>query len=90
MTDYKKIHALEDLDRISKMISTLADVYTSRKNMDNKSLKIVNGLYNTIQDIYTQEMKNELTKQKKEGKQFLTDKEIDDLVEKILKEENHA
>ena len=40
-----------------------------------------------VKDIYETEMGRAITKQKENGKEFLSNKEIDDLIDKIKNEE---
>ena len=65
-----------ELDHIKVIICSSLDWYYPDKNTCTALKRIENRL------------KVELNKQKDEGKQFLSDQDIDDLIDNILKEEN--
>lgn len=65
-----------ELDHIKVIICSSIDWYYPDKNTCTALKRIENRL------------KVELNKQKDEGKQFLSDQDIDDLIDNILKEEN--
>lgn len=65
-----------ELDHIKAIIRSSIDWYYPDKNTCTALKRIENRL------------KVELNKQKDEGKQFLSDQDIDDLIDNILKEEN--
>lgn len=65
-----------ELDHIKVIICSSIDWYYPDKNTCTALKRIENRL------------KVELNKQKDEGKQFLSDQDIDDFIDNILKEEN--
>lgn len=65
-----------ELDHIKVIICSSIDWYYPDKNTCTALKRIENRL------------KVELNKQKDEGKQFLSDQDIDDLIDNVLKEEN--
>ncbi len=87
LKEYKKSNAIEDLNEIKIVADRLIRLFEKRKNMDNGSKQNIILIKETVSNIYSQELAKELTKQKKEGKQFLSDDDVDRIVDDILREE---
>lgn len=79
----KVVELLDDsLVRIKK-ISTMIK---NKENIDEETKGNVIELYDSVNMIYDFEMSKELNDQKKNGKEFLSDDEVDNLIIKIIKE----
>ena len=87
LDEVTKRNILSDLENISKLISTLTRVFSEEETLDNDSKKKILILKDMVSDIYSTEMDKTIAKQKKNGKEFLSNKEIDDLIDKIKNEE---
>ena len=55
--------------------------------LDDETKQNILGLRETSHQIYNQEMDKELKRQKKDGKEFLSDSDVDDLVDNIKHED---
>ena len=86
MREVKKADALADLRRVQSRIDTMIGMYERRKSMDVKSKRRVIEIYEFVMPIFDTELSRELVKQKKSGKEFISDKEIDLLVKKAKSE----
>lgn len=79
----KVVELLDDsLGRIKK-ISTMIK---NKENIDEETKGNVIELYDSVNMIYDFEMSKELNEQKKNGKKFLSDDDVDNLIIKIIKE----
>lgn len=56
-------------------------------NKSSTSEKYYNNLFNTLSERVSNGLDREHKRQKKVGKKFMSDQEIDDLIDKIIKEE---
>ena len=87
LDEVTKTNILSDLENISKLIITLTRTFSKEESLDNETKKNILILQDMVKDIYETEMGRAITKQKENGKEFLSNKEIDDLIDKIKNEE---
>jgi hypothetical protein len=84
--EFEKQDLLEDLERIGHRINSLLSSYSKREKMDNETRKNIKKISKIIKPILNSEVDRELTKQKAEGKIFLSKEDVDELIELIEKE----
>ena len=90
ISEYKKTQSIDDLKRIQKSIGTLISVSSERLVMDIETHSNINGLYSMVMDVLHYELDKELSKQKSEGKEFISADDVDKMINEILKEENYV
>ena len=88
LNEVKKQNILDSLKSVEKYVSSLRKTISNSKYLDDDTKENILSLQETIKEIYNSEMNKELKRQKENGKEFLTDDEIDELVDKIIKNEN--
>jgi len=86
LKEVSKRNIMNDLGRISKLIATLTRAFDKESELSNETKKKILILQDMISDVYDMEMKKIINKQKEEGKEFLSNKEIDNLIDSIKKE----
>jgi hypothetical protein len=87
LDEVTKRNILTDMENISKLVGTLTRAFSNEKgNLDNETKKKILILQDMVSDIYDTEMNKMIIKQKKNGKEFITNKEIDDLIDNIKNE----
>lgn len=86
LKEVKKDNILDNLKSIKKRLKTLVKVYSKRKKMDNETKQNIIILHDISTEIFNTEMDKELKKQKKEGKEFLSDDDVDNLIESVKTE----
>ena len=77
---------VEDLNRMKKSLDSLILIYSKRKKLDIETKKNIFSMYFSFHEIQDIEINKELSKQHSEGKEFLSADEIDEIVEKVKKE----
>jgi len=82
--EVKKEHVVDRLDSIIFMSNSLKKTITNSKKLDVQTKKKVYSLYLKMVKVFDEEILKELKRQKKDGKQFISDEAIDDLVKEIL------
>ena len=87
LDEIKKQNILDDLKRIENHVSTLHNMIEKSQYLDDETKQNILELKETSHQIYNQEMDKELERQKKDGKEFLSDNDVDDLIDKIKREE---
>ena len=87
LDEVKKQNILDDLKRIENYVSTLHNMIDKSQYLDDETKQNILELKETSHQIYNQEMDKELKRQKKDGKEFLSDSDVDDLIDKIKREE---
>jgi len=87
LDEVKKQNILDDLKRIENYVSILHNMIEKSQYLDDETKQNILGLRETSHQIYNQEMDKELKRQKKDGKEFLSDSDVDDLIDKIKREE---
>ena len=87
LDEVKKQNILDDLKRIENYVSTLHNMIDKSRYLDDETKQNILELKETSHQIYNQEMDKELKRQKKDGKEFLSDSDVDDLIDKIKREE---
>lgn len=87
LDEVKKQNILDDLKRIEKYVSTLHHMIDKSQYLDDETKQNVLELRETSHHIYNQEMDKEVKRQKEDGKEFLSDSDVDDIVDRIKREE---
>jgi hypothetical protein len=87
LSEVKKHNLLSDLEIIEKRTKQLYRLVSDLNEIDNDTKKNIRNLYDLINSVHDEEFSKELKKQKANGKEFLSDSEIDDLVNKIVEED---
>jgi DNA-binding FrmR family transcriptional regulator len=87
LDEVKKQNILDDLKRIEKYVSTLHNMIDKSQYLDDETKQNILELRETSHHIYNQEMDKELKRQKEDGKRFLSDSDVDDIVDRIKREE---
>lgn len=87
LDEVKKQNILDDLKRIESYVSKLHNMIDKSQYLDDETKQNILELKETSHQIYNQEMDKELERQKKDGKEFLSDSDVDDLIDKIKREE---
>jgi len=85
--EVKKQNILDDLKRIEKYVSTLYNMIDKSPYLDDETKQNIFDLMETSNNIYNQEMDKELKRQKEDGKEFLSDSDVDDIFDRIKREE---
>ena len=85
--EYKKQNGIDDLNRIKKRLDILIKNCSNRKKMDNETKQNIISLYESFMEIFDNEIDKELSKQKKDGKEFISFDDYEKHLDKILKDE---
>ena len=75
------------LAKLPARIDRLMTIVDKRENMSDETKTKIVDFHNMFVDFVNDLLDDELRQQKAEGKEFLSDQEIDDLIDKIYKEE---
>lgn len=81
LNEVKKQNILDDLKRIENYVSILHNMIDKSQYLDDETKQNILELKETSHQIYNQEMDKELKRQKKDGKEFLSDSDVDDLID---------
>lgn len=87
LDEVKKCDILDELIRIKKYSITLHDVIEKSNHLDNETKQNIINLKENAYNIYIQELTKELKQQKKDGKEFLSSDDVDNIINEIIKEE---
>ena len=87
LDEVKKVDILDELFRIIKYSKTLYDVIEKSNHLDNETKQNIINLKENVYNICDQEITKELKQQKKDGKEFLSSDDIDNIINEIIKEE---
>ena len=83
----KKEIALKSLEDVSRRLAGIITIMRNRDVMDADTVKNIGRFEKSYRNFANIELYKKKKKKKAEGKKFLTDDEIDKLVDKIIKEE---
>jgi len=89
LKEVKIHHILDHLDSINKRITSLKYIYSKRGKIDKETKQNIIDIYELTLDIFNIESDKELKQQKKEGKEFLSDNEIDKIINDEIKKSNN-
>lgn len=87
LDEVKKQNILDDLKIIEKYVFTLHNIIDKSQYLDDETKQNILELREISHHIYNQEMHKELKRQKDNGKKFLSDRDVDDIVDRIKREE---
>jgi hypothetical protein len=82
LDEVNKKNILDDLDRVVKHASGLHKIINNSNHLDNETKQNILELLDLSKKVFNLEADKELKRQKESGKQFLSDNEIDDIVDK--------
>lgn len=83
LKEYNKYRAIDDLNRIKHYIDGMIRLCNHPRKLDNDTKQKIIDMTDFVTGIVGNEFDKELKKQKKEGKQFLSDEDIDQIFKNI-------
>lgn len=89
LDEVKKKDILDDLKRVENYASKLHNVIDKSKYLDDETKQNILKLRKKLSQIYNEEIDKEIKRQKEDGKEFLSDSDVDDLVDRIKQEKNN-
>ena len=87
LNELSKGDILDKLERSKLQINRLINVLDSLEHLDNQTKKNILLLSEKVTGISDLEMDKELKRQKESGKKFLSDEDIDNIIDKVKREE---
>lgn len=79
LNEVTKQNILDDLKRIERYAKSLYRIVDNSKSLDNETKQNILDLMEMSKNIFDMEVNKELKNQKENGKEFLSDEDIDDL-----------
>lgn len=83
LDEVNKQNILDALERIMKDAPTLVKMIEKSEYLDDQTKQSILEFKEKSRQIFNQEMDKELKRQKEDGKEFLSDGDIDDLLKEI-------